>query len=128
MRYRIFFFIIFLLASIAPLSAMEKGVFKPPSLEGYTLVQTKQLDKDKVKDGIKETTLEIYGNAIGQYIGKYTCNGIIWEWGVKANNNNDDTINNYILRDSDGDGIFDERYGGNETTYVPDWVKKAGNK
>ncbi len=114
-----------LILSIASASALaaETGIFETPSLEGYKLFEVKLLDKDEIKDGFNETKLEIYRNSLGQFIGRYTCKGRTWEWGVKKNNDNDDVANNYTIRDSTGTGHFDERYGGNEKTYAPAYCK-----
>lgn len=103
--------------------AMETGTFAPPSLEGYTFIEEKLLDKDGKKDGIKETKLEIHRNLLGQLIGRYTCNSRTWAWGVKKNNDDEDVVNNYTIRDSVGMGYFDERYGGNEHTYAPAYCR-----
>src|SRR5574340_1016424 len=38
--------------------AKETGVFQPQSLEGYEFKKSWTVDADRVKDGIKETTIE----------------------------------------------------------------------
>lgn len=108
---------------------MEKGNFQPPNLEGYTIDRVGYLDKDEMKDGVKETRLDVFKNSSGQLILKYTTNGKIWAWGV-VNKPNDikDLVNNYVLRDSKGNGDFDERYASNEHFYLPEWVKGNGQK
>lgn len=114
-----------LLVLIIPFSyAMEKGEYAVPSLNGYTLDHTKQLDKDEIMDGIKETTFERYKNAAGQKILKYTTNGKTWAWGILGNPSNpNDLTNNYVILDSDGDGKFDEKYLGNEDFFLPKLLK-----
>lgn len=91
--------------------AMETGTFAPPSLEGYAFIDEKLLDKDEIKDGIKETRLEKYQNGSGWKIGKYIADGKAWAWAVAPNRKDVCRYpDNYVIRDSDGDGIFDERY------------------
>lgn len=115
----------FVLFACEPARAMETGTFEPPSLDGYSFFEEKLLDKDEKEDGdgVKETKLEIYRNLLGQRIGRYTCNGRTYAWGVKSNNNREDAVNNYTIRDSVGMGHFDERYGGNERTYAPAYCR-----
>lgn len=101
----------FILFACEPAHGVEKGTFEPPSLDGYSLVEEKLLDKDEVKDGIKETRLEKYQSRSGEKIGKYITGGKTWAWAVAPNRK--DVCHypdNYAIRDSDGDGVFDERY------------------
>lgn len=116
--------VILLLTSASGL-AFEMGVFEPPSLDGYSLVEEKLLDKDEVKDGIKETRLEKYQSRSGEKIGKYVTGGKNWAWAVAPNRK--DVCHypdNYVIRDSDGDGVFDERYRFcGEEFWLPTWTK-----
>lgn len=116
--------VILLLTSALGL-AFEMGVFEPPSLDGYLLVEEKLLDKDEVKDGIKETRLEKYQSRSGEKIGKYVTGGKNWAWAVAPNRK--DVCHypdNYVIRDSDGDGVFDERYRFcGEEFWLPAWTK-----
>lgn len=124
--------LLIMLCILAPMPyAMEKGVFQPPSLDGYTLDRTKYSDKDTIIDGIKETKIEVFKNSSGQIIAKYTTNNKTWAWAKlmdPSDVNNIDTSINYVIRDSDGDGKFDEMYNRTEDFYLPNWVKEAGNK
>lgn len=116
--------VILLLTSASGL-AFEMGVFEPPSLDGYSLVEEKLLDKDEVKDGTKETRLEKYQSRSGEKIGKYVTGGKNWAWAVAPNRK--DVCHypdNYVIRDSDGDGVFDEQYRFcGEEFWLPAWTK-----
>ncbi len=91
--------------------AMETGTFEPPSLDGYAFIEEKLLDKDEKPDGIRETRLEKYQSRSGEKIGKYVTGGKTWAWVVAPNRKNVCRYpDNYGIRDSDGDGVFDERY------------------
>jgi len=129
MKYKLFTILLMLCILVPMPYAMEKGLFQPPSLEGYTLSEEKMLDKDKIKDGVKETKLEIYVNAAGQKIGKYSTNGKTWEWAIKSVQDVNDNTHNYAIRDSNCDGQFDERYAfTGEEVYLPDCLKDKGKK
>jgi len=122
-KTKILLLLVALLVSIALQShAMEKGIFQPPSLEGYTLVQTKQLDKDN--NGSRETTLEIYAKGKTKLIGKYITDGKVWGWAIYNDlQNRDDPFKNFSIRDSNGDGIFNEKYTTTEEYPLPDYLK-----
>jgi len=94
-----------------PAQAMETGTFEPPSLDGYVFVEEKHLDKNEKMDGIRETRLEKYQSRNGERIGKYVTGGKTWAWAVAPNRVDVCRYpDNYAIRDSDGDGVFDERY------------------
>ena len=104
--------------------AYEEGVYQPPSLEGYHFDKAKKFDKDWPEDGIKETLVERFLNSKGQGILKYTTKGKTWAWGIMGNpSDRNDTTNNFLIRDSDGDGSYDEKYLGNEGFSLPDYLK-----
>jgi hypothetical protein len=103
--------------------AADSGVYPVPSLDGYVLERTRFLDKNKQPDGKKETLVEIY-SAGDQYLLRYSTKGQEWAWGVigNATAGPDNTEQNYAIRDSDGDGVYDKRYVGDEEYFLPPWV------
>lgn len=104
-------FAVILMTASTSVPASETGVFQPPGLDGYAFVEEKSLDKDEKPDGIRETRLEIYQSRSGEKIGKYVTGGKTWAWAVAPNRKNVCHYpDNYAIRDSDGDGVFDERY------------------
>jgi len=115
---------ILVLCTTSFVTAFEKEVFQPPSLEGYVLDNAAYLDKDKIIDGIHETLGEVFKNSEGKVIVRLSTDRKTWAWGIFGNpSDRTDIINNYVIRDSNGDGIFDEKYPANEQFFLPDWVK-----
>lgn len=103
---------------------MRLDVFQPPSLEGYTLEKSWTVDADRVKDGIKETTIEKFVLDKRRVVLKWTINGKTWCWSVLGNYpDKSDNVNNYAIRDAEGKGAFTEKYPANEQFYLPAWIK-----
>ena len=103
--------------------AVEKGRYAKPSLDGYVLERTKMLDKSPAPDGENETLVEIYVRD-GRYILRYLYDGREWAFGIIGNVQGGpaDERNNFAVRDSDGDGLYDERYVGEEEFFLPEWL------
>jgi hypothetical protein len=103
----------------------EKGEFQIPSFSGYTLERVRELDKDNPPDGVPETLLEIHQGPGGARLGRYVTGGRVWAYAVFGNPGNiDDSGRNYAILDSDGDGVFDERYRyRGEEFHLPRWAK-----
>jgi len=109
--------------------AMEKGVFQPPSLEGYKL--EKEFDVDVDEDGIKESNMTRYQNSAGDRILKLKTKNRIWGWAVKRHKypeDKNDLTKNYAIKDSNCNGIFDEIYRWDEQFYLPDCLKDKGKQ
>ncbi|MBM4271802.1 MAG: hypothetical protein FJ139_06590 [Deltaproteobacteria bacterium] len=103
---------------------MEKGVFPPPSLEGYT--KSNEWDHDVDKDGIKESHIIKYTNSAGDTILKTSTRGTDWLWLKKTqdyNSNQPDITKGYVIRDSNCDGKFDEKYSLSESFDLPACLK-----
>jgi len=106
------------------LSAMQ-GVaqaspFTPPDLAGVNQHDEREADGDG--DGQNETTLGQYLNANGDSIVSFTSNGRVWAWSLDTRDS-ELGPENYVIRDSDCDGTFDEVYGLDEEFHVPECVK-----
>lgn len=128
MRSRTFLFIMLFLVSIIPLHAMEKGVFKPPSQEGF--IYEKEFNVDVDEDGIGETHVTKYVNAEKVIIYKYTTEGKTWAWGRSKPRSEDrsDITKNFAIMDSNCDDDFDERYRVDEEFYLPDCMSDKVNQ
>ena len=112
-----------LLTGMLPVA--QASQFTPPDLEGFNLHDERDADGDG--DGKNETSLGQYLNANGDSIVSFTTNGKLWAWSLDTRDN-DNGARNYVIRDSDCDGIFDEVYGLDEEFHVPDCVRQpAGN-
>jgi hypothetical protein len=103
-----------------PVAAFETSYFKAPSLDGYTLLSEEDADGDG--DGAKETHVKHYSNATGDLMFSMTTKGTLWAWS-RQSHAGAESDKNYVLRDSDCDGVFDQRYSLDEEYHVPDCLK-----
>jgi hypothetical protein len=94
--------------------------FDPPELDGYNLHLEREADGDG--DGVNETHIKQYFDAKGDSIVSMTTRGRIWAWTINTRDN-DSAVRNYVIRDSDCDGVFDEVYGLDDEFHVPECVK-----
>jgi hypothetical protein len=100
----------------------QTGAHQPPDLEGFLLFRAEQADGDG--DGVEETHIVRYRNAAGDSVFSMTTKGQLWAWSLKSGAPGDtDPGRNYVLRDSDCDGSFDELYGLSDEFRVPDCLK-----
>jgi len=103
--------------------AMESGTYQVPDLTKFILVG--EDDEDGDGDGVEETHIRRYRNVAGDSIFSMTTKDRLWVWSLRthggAGEANPDR--NYVIRDSDCDGTFDERYSLDEQFHVPDCLK-----
>jgi len=101
---------------------LEAGQYQPPDLEGYSLHDERDADGDG--DGVNETLVQQYLNPNGDSAFSMTSNGTVWAWSLDTR---DDELgmHNYVIRDSNCDGVFDEVYGLDAEYHVPACVKSA---
>jgi len=111
--------LIFLLAGMPGL--VQASPFTPPDLEEFNLHDERDADGDG--DGKNETKLGQYLNANGDSLVSFTSNGQVWAWSLDTRDSEIGS-QNYVIRDSDCDGTFDEVYGLDEEFLVPDCVKQ----
>jgi hypothetical protein len=99
--------------------AVETGVFMGPGMEGFVRIQEYQGDGNA--DGADETTIRRFKNVAGDRMFTMTARDHLWAWSVDAVGDDDSDLNrNYVLRDSDCDGRFDERYRLDEGFSLPE--------
>ena len=96
--------------------------FTPPDLEGFNLHDERDADGDG--DGKNETQIRQYLNANGDSLASFTSNERLWAWSLDTRDN-EAGPKNYVIRDSNCDGSFDEVYGLDDEFHVPDCVKGA---
>jgi hypothetical protein len=102
--------------------AVDKGEFRGPGMEGFVKIQ--EYDADGDGDGDKETLVRRFRNLNGDLMFTMTTKDQLWAWSVDAVGDDDSRIErNYVLRDSDCDGRFDERYRLDEQFTPPDCLK-----
>ena len=94
--------------------------FKPPDLEGFMLHTERDADGDG--DGKNETHIKQYLNTSGDSLASMSTKGIVWAWTLNTRDS-DIGSNNYVIRDSNCDGVYDEVYGLDEDFHVPDCLK-----
>ena len=114
-----------LLNALAIVSVLVPGMaqakdFTPPDLEGFNLHDERDADGDG--DGENETRLHQYLNANGDSLVSFTTNGRLWAWSLDTR---DDEVGprNYVIRDSNCDGTFDEVYSLDDEFHVPDCTR-----
>jgi hypothetical protein len=105
---------------VAPVAAgrMEKGMYFPPEMPGYELHN--EYDDDGDGDGIKETHVRRYINSAGDTAFSMTTRGTLWAWSLDTKGDDDSDIHkNFVIRDSNCDKVFDERYSLDAQFHVP---------
>lgn len=115
----------FLLLGATPAVAMESGVYQAPDLRKFVLISEKDADGDG--DGTKETHVTHYQDAAGDKVFSMATKGKLWAWSLMMQGADGAEGGeggwNYVIRDSDCDGVFDERYRLDEEFHVPDCLK-----
>ncbi len=101
---------------IAGMPLLEAGQFTPPDLKGFSLHDERDADGDS--DGRNETRITQYLNTIGNSIVSFTSNERLWAWSLDTRDS-ETGPENYVIRDSNCDGIFDEVYGLDDEFHVP---------
>lgn len=109
-----------LAALVVDLHVARAEQFEPPSLDGFVLHSERDADGDG--DGVKETHITQYVNENGDSLVSMTTNGRIWAWSLDTRDS-ETGPDNYVIRDSDCDGVFDEVYGLDAQFHVPECVK-----
>lgn len=94
--------------------------FEPPKLDGFNLHAERDADGDG--DGANETHIMQYFNTTGDSIVSMTTKGRVWAWSLDTRDNTSGE-RNYVIRDSNCDGTFEEIYGMNDEFHVPDCLK-----
>ena len=105
-----------------PSVALEAGVYQPPDMTAFLLISEEDGDGDG--DGVKETHIRRYRNLDGDSIFSLTTKGRLWAWSLESVGSSAvSSPGDYVIRDSDCDGIFDQRYALNEDFHIPDCLK-----
>ena len=107
-----------LLAGILPVAQATE--FNPPALEGFNLHDERDADGDG--DDINETQIGQYLNSDGDSLVSFASKEQVWAWSLDTRDSEIGS-ENYVIRDSNCDGVFDEVYGLDEEFHVPDCLK-----
>ena len=105
----------------AGLGLAAAGTFAPPDLAGFTQHSERYADGDG--DGTKETHIVQYLNKQGDSVVSMSTGAHLWAWSLETRGD-DASVRNYVIRDSDCDGVFDEVYSLDQEFHVPACVKK----
>lgn len=99
--------------------AVGPAEFSPPDVSRFLVVGEEDGDGDG--DGVRETHIVRYRNLAGDSVFSMTTAGRLWAWSLESQGAPDaaDPARNYVIRDSDCDGRFDERYGLDDEFHVP---------
>ena len=92
-----------------------------PGLEG-AVPDGEERDADGDGDGVNETRIKHYLNNNGDSLVSMSIGGVIWAWSLDTRDN-DSGVRNYVIRDSDCDGVFDEVYSLDDEFHVPECLK-----
>lgn len=120
-RFRVFVLPGCLIALSAIIQSVPAAPFEPPSMDGFSLYSQRDTDGDG--DGVKETHITQYHNAAGDSLVSLSSKGRIWAWSLETRDN-EASNHNYVIRDSNCDGQFDEVYGLDDKFYLPECLKK----
>ncbi|MCP5299719.1 MAG: hypothetical protein H6954_08420 [Chromatiaceae bacterium] len=95
--------------------------YPPPDISRFIL--TGEEDGDGDGDGINETHIRHYRDIPGDRVFSMTTNNHLWAWSLQSSASGTmDPKHNFVIRDSDCDGTFDEKYGLDEQFHVPECV------
>ncbi len=96
-----------------------------PELKEFTLHN--EYDDDGDGDGVNETRVQRYINKQGDTVFSMTTGDRLWAWSLNTQGDDDTDIRkNYVIRDSNCDGVFDERYSLDAEFHVPACLAHAG--
>lgn len=108
----------------AETASVEKGMFFGPELADFALHN--ESDEDGDGDGVNETHVRRYINKGGDTAFSMTTNDRLWAWSLDTKAGDDSEIRkNFVIRDSNCDGVFDERYSLDAEFRVPVCLQKA---
>lgn len=99
----------------APINSVS---YTPPALEGYEF--EREHDGDGNGDNVMETRIRHFLSPAGDRIFSMTTRGQLWAWSLDRQGDDDSDVGmNYVIRDSNCDGSFDERYRLEQEFHVP---------
>ena len=100
---------------------MERGAYQPPDLTKFLLINSEDADGDG--DGVKETHVIHYQDVAGDKLFSMTTKDKLWAWSLETPGEKNASGWNYVIRDSNCDGTFDEKYRLDEEFHVPGCLK-----
>lgn len=107
-----------------PAITREKGMYFKPDLSDFTFQN--EYDADGNGDGVKETRVQRFINSKGDTAFSMTTGERLWAWSLDTQEDASDIHKNFVIRDSNCDGVFDERYSLNAEYHVPTCLLTPG--
>ena len=101
---------------------VSAGQYAAPDLGGFKLHDERDADGDG--DGVNDPHIKRYLNEAGDSVVSMTTNDRLWAWSLDAYDNESGELN-YVIRDSNCDGVFDEVYSLDNEFHVPDCLKQV---
>ena len=89
-------------------------------MAGFNLHHEREANGDGNDEN--ETQLRRYLNVNGDILLSFTANGRFWAWSLDTPDN-EAGPRNYVIRDSNCDGVFDEDYRLDDAFHVPDCTR-----
>ena len=106
-------------------AVVEKGMYFKPELNDFA--PHNEYDDDGDGDGVNETHVRRYISSKGDTAFSMTTSDRLWAWSLDSQSGDDTDIHkNYVIRDSNCDGVFDERYSLNAEFHVPACLAQEG--
>lgn len=108
--------------ALQPVAAVEKGEYPAPALD--TFQPAGESEADVNGDGVNESLIRRYVNEAGIVVFSLGTGDRLWAWSMAATEGDAlDPGKSYVIRDSNCDGVFDEKYGPQEDFEIPACVK-----
>lgn len=106
-------------------AVVERGMYFKPELDDFA--PHNEYDDDGDGDGFNETRVRRYISSKGDTAFSMTTSDRLWAWSLDSQGGDDTDIHkNYVIRDSNCDGVFDERYSLNAEFHVPACLAQEG--
>ena len=101
-----------------------RGLYFGPDLTGFAAHD--EYDADGDGDGVNETHVKRYVNEAGDTAFSMTTGERVWAWSLDTKADDGSNVReNYVVRDSNCDKVFDERYSLNAEFHVPACLAKT---
>jgi hypothetical protein len=108
--------------ALQPAAAMEKGEYPAPALDKFQPAGESEADVNG--DGVNESLIRRYVSEAGIVVFSLSTGDRLWAWSMAATEGEAlDPSKSYVIRDSNCDGVFDEKYGAQEDFAIPACVK-----
>ena len=111
------------LAVMQPGNAMEKGEYPAPALDKFQPAGESEADVDA--DGVNDSLIRRYTSEAGESVFSLSTGDRLWAWSIAVPDAGGqlDQTQSYLIRDSNCDGVFDQKYATDEDFELPACLK-----